>query len=127
MIKVFIMFRFFYTKEEWITFAQKLYSNKEFVKYMRGKEYLSSHYNLSVEDYINDVYNKCKNDSEEIEEVIIGSMLGIKTQSTETLKLLNEFLKENHYENNYIIWHEKHESADRMHMTLDELLDKYSK
>ena len=127
MIKVFIMFRFFYTKEEWITFAQKLYGNKQFVKYMRGKEYLSSHYNLSVEDYINDVYNKCKNDSEEIEEVIIGSMLGIKTQSTKTLKLLNEFLKENHYENNYTIWRESDGSADIMHMTLDELLDKYSK
>ena len=126
MIKVFIMFRFFYTKEEWITFAQKLYSNKQFVKYMKGKKYLS-HYNLSVEDYINDVYNKCKNDSEEIEEVIIGSMLGIKTQSTKTLKLLNEFLKENHYENNYTIWRESHGSTDRMHMTLDELLDKYSK
>ena len=81
MIKVFIMFRFFYTKEEWITFAQKLYGNKQFVKYMRGKEYLSSHYNLSVEDYINDVYNKCKNDSEEIEEVNQGALSRWKQNS----------------------------------------------
>lgn len=74
----------------------------------------------SVEDCINEFWDNCT-----FIDVIIGSLFSITTKSRKTLKLLNEFIKENHYENNYNIWWQSGEC--KLKMTLDELLEKYLK
>lgn len=123
MINVMVTFHGFNSKEEWLSLAQKLYAEKKFVKYILC-ETNNWKDGQSIEDYIEGVYNDGWRDA-------IGIALSIRTKSMKILKLLNDFIKRNHYESknhwesNYAIW--KKGRVLSLPIKLDELLEKYSK
>lgn len=112
-----VTFHGFKSKEEWLSLAQKLYAEKKFVKYIfcEAKNWINGQ---SIEDYIGGVYDDGWRDG-------IGIALSIRTKSMKMLKLLNDFIKRNHWESNYAIW--KKGSDFSLPITLDELLEEYSK
>ena len=118
MINVSVFFNGLNTREELLSFAQKLYAEKKLVKYIiieKSKKKYSDE--TPIEDIINDEMNRgCLPG-------FISPLLGINTKSRKALQLLNNFVKENHY--HYSIWSGPNNCPYKMHMTLDELLEKY--
>lgn len=106
MITVKVYFDFD-TKDEWIEFGKKFYSIKEFEPYI-------PHF---------DVVREFKTIDELVEELNFCScsykFTSIETKSKKILKLVNEFIKENHYEKNYQL---RDKWSDKLYMSLDELL-----
>jgi len=123
MFTAMVTFHGFKSKEEWLSLAQKLYAEKKFVKYIfcEAKNWKDGQ---SIEDYIEGVYDDGWRDG-------IGILLSIKTKSMKILKLLNDFIKRNHYESknhwesNYAIWKKGRDLS--LPITLDELLNEQSK
>jgi hypothetical protein len=115
MIKVNVFFRF-NTKEEWIEFGQKFIQRKEFVKYSNIFEILNKrHQNYT--DFVNEIYESGFPD-------IISCYIIMETKSEKTLRLLNDWIKENHYEGHYTL---RDNWANKFRMDLDGLLKWWSK
>ena len=120
MINVSVFFNGLNTREELLSFAQKLYAEKKLVKYIiYEKEKCSDE--MSIENFINNEFTKHNHSH-----ILLGCVLGIETKSRKTLQLLNEFVKRNHY-NKYAIWHSYRGCGYKLRMTLDELLNEYPK
>ena len=105
----------FETKEQWSNFSEKFFSNSEFIKCSPVAKKLSEH-KATFNEVIQDYFNK------EID-FILDTMVYFKTQSEKTLRLLNDWIKENNYTNNYTIRDNK---GNRMGMDLDELFEWWS-
>lgn len=83
----------FETKEQWIMFGEKFLIRKEFLKHTPLLVILKERNETFIEfvEYSYKRYSGC----------LISCVLGITTKSEKTLRKLSEFIKENHYENNY--------------------------
>ena len=84
----------FQTKDEWIIFCQKILSGKEFEKNFPAV------FNISKKcgtEYIIELFYK--------EEVLaaLTYLFYFSTRSKKTLTKLIDWIKENHYENNYVL------------------------
>ena len=104
----------FKTKKEWIAFGEKYRNKKEFIKYtpmIALKENIWSSFN----DFVEYVYKNRKEPSH-----YISHILSLTTQSEKTLRNLSEFIKENHYENNYYLTNGK---GKIMNLKFDTLFD----
>jgi len=125
MIKVSVAIMGLKTKEEYLELAQKLYAEKRFVKYIDYEHISRSFVNKqTIEEQINEIYDM---ENFPYKNRFVGVFLSIHTKSPKILKLLNEFIKNNHYDGKYEIWRCNYKLHGEMPMTLDELLEKYSK
>lgn len=104
-VKVFFNFN---TKDEWIEFGKKFYSIKEFEPYIPQFDFVKE---FKTIDELVEELNLCS--------CICYELTSIQTKSKEILKLVNEFIKKNHYEKNYQL---RDKWSDKLYMSLDELL-----
>ena len=108
MVKVNVYFKF-ETQEKWIDFGEKFFAEKEFIKHSPFAQQIIAH----NEQFRNIVLSgKC--------DIIISCRSYIETKSAKTLKLLNEWIKENNYYNNYYL---RDNWGNRMGMDIDSLLE----
>ena len=124
-----VTFYGFNTREEWVSFAQKLYAEKKLAKLTHfeqvgknNKKWRKQFENFG--DWINRCFDELdkldKNDYDTEDTIsntlfVFSNFLSIDTNSRGILKLLNDFIKRNHYENNYCI--------HGLDITIDELLE----
>ena len=111
-INVFFTFK---TKEQWIAFGEKFFSEMEFTKnsYITKK---LTHMNKPFNEWVQVMYDY------NIPETI-GAFSFVQLQSENTMRLLNDWIKENHYDKNYFL---RDNHGDRINMDLDTLLECWS-
>ena len=109
MFNTFIYFDF-ETKSEWIDFANKLSSKNEFIKYLYTERKFNKR-NLTFADLV-EFY------SDDL--IFVSLCFCIKTRSEKTLRQLNDWIKDNHYESNYEV---RDNWGNRMKMNLDKLFE----
>lgn len=114
MNKVNILFSF-ETKEQWSDFGEKFFSNSLFTKYSPVAKKLSEH-KATFNEVVQGHFDK------EID-FILDTMVYVETQSEKALRLLNDWIKENNYTNNYTIRDNK---DNRIGMDLDGLFEWWS-
>ena len=109
MITTYVYFDF-ETKSEWIDFANKLSCKNEFTKYLSTERRFNKQ-NLSFADLV-EYY------SDDL--CLVSICFCITTRSEKTLRKLNDWIKDNHYESNYELrdlW------GNRMKMNLEKLFE----
>ena len=118
MIEVSVMFDF-NTKEEWLMFGQKFSSHKKFEKYqvplIRSL--------IKEQGSFVDAYNNCINVSMNCPIITICPQLS--TKSKKILIELNNWIKENHYENNYMLFKTWGMGLEYLNMNIDQLFEWY--
>ena len=100
----------FETKSEWIDFANKLSCKNEFRKYLYYEGKINKD-NLSVADLVERYSDNL---------LLISICFCVITRSEKTLRKLNDWIKDNHYESNYEVcdnW------GNNMKMNLDKLFE----
>ena len=106
---------YFETEEKWIEFRNKIRDRKEFIRYFQLPQEM-----LHLNDSNLPHYDGFKNPSDQF--IYYSCLYSILTRSEKTLKKLNEWIKENHYESNYRLgdnW------GNKLRMSLDELFELY--
>lgn len=105
----------FKTKEQWIAFGEKFFSEMEFTKNSHITKKLT-HMNKPFNEWVQVMYDY------NIPETI-GAFSFVQLQSENTMRLLNDWIKENHYDKNYFL---RDNHGDRINMDLDTLLECWS-
>lgn len=105
----------FETVKEWVEFYNKIKTHQDLMNHCPAYQ-ISIKNNKSLDEVFNNVDN--------ISPTTIFGIISIQTKSKKILSSLNEFLKENHWENNYRIWGSHRGSAYKMHLDLDDLLER---
>ena len=106
---------YFETEEKWIEFRDKIRNRKEFTRY-----FLSPQEMLHLNDSNLPHHDGLKNPSDHL--IFYSCLYSIFTRAEKTLKQLNEWIKENHYESNYRL---RDNWGNKFRMSLDELIELY--
>ncbi len=107
MEKIRVYFEF-NTKEEWVEFGNKFYFKKEFEPYIPQIDYVKRF--ESVDEMVDEL---------NLTSCVVYELQSLQTNSKKILELLNEFIKENHYEKYYKL---RDKDCNKIYMSLDELL-----
>ena len=129
MIKVKIEWTDF-DKNEWKDLKKKLYAEKNLVKLInyetpeckKVKEEWGD-----IENIIDDIFSIEDDDDFYAYLPFLEDFLSITTKSRKTLTLLNDFIKKNHYENNYRIYDVDNKIKITLDILLGDLLEKLLK